>query len=303
MRLFLAAFLLLSATDALAQAWPQPQGGIYLKLSHGRSDADEQFNSDGNARPYADGVMDGAFADRSGYLYGEYGLTPRLTIVGLLPFKTLTTRDLDFEYAAQSAGSAQVGARYGLADLLKLSGTRHTAAVAGLLTIPLGYERNRTPAVGTGQVDVQASLHYGLSLYPLPLYAQVGGGYRARSDVYVFSSTVDCFANRSIGCTTDTTPDYGNEWFYNAEVGASDGRWVLLQALVQGVSSTQTIEPERITADGGLPTRQRFLKVGGGVTVYPIQSVGLSIQAFRTPGGANTIRSTDLFVGIEYIRR
>ncbi len=303
MRLLLTAVLLLSASGALAQAWPQPEGGVYLKLSHGRSDADQQFNSDGNARPYAEGVKDHAFADRSGYLYAEYGLTPRLTLVGLLPFKTLTTRDLDFEYAAQAVGSAQIGARYGLADLFRLSGTRHTAAVAGLLTIPLGYERNRTPAVGTGQVDAQASLHYGLSLYPLPLYAQVGGGYRMRSDVYVFSSTVDCVPNRSIGCTADTRPDYGNEWFYTAEVGASDGRWMLLQALVQGVSSTQIIEPERITADGGLPTRQRFLKVGGGITVYPLAAVGVSIQAFRTPVGANTIRSTDVFVGIEYIHR
>ncbi len=303
MRLLLAAVLLLSASDALAQAWPQPEGGLYVKLSHGRSDADEQFNSDGNARPYADGVSDDAFADRSGYLYAEYGLTPQLTLVGLLPFKTLTTRDLDFEYEAQALGSAQIGARYGLADALNLTGTRHTAAVAGLLTVPLGYERNRAPAVGTGQVDVQASLHYGLSLHPLPLYAQVGGGYRARSDVYAFSSTVDCVPGRSIGCTTDTTPDYGNEWFYGAEIGASDGRWFLLQALLHGVSSAQTIEPERITADGGLPTRQRFLKVGGGVTLYPIPSVGVSIQAFRTPEGANTIRSTDVFVGIEYIRR
>ncbi len=303
MRILLAAFLLLSATDAFAQAWPQPYRGLYAKLSYGRSDADEQFNSDGNARAYSDGVADGAFEDRSGYLYAEYGLTKSLTLVGLLPFKTLTTRDLDFRYQSRAAGSAQIGARYGLADLLRLTGTRHTAAIAGLLTVPLGYERNRTPAVGTGQVDVQASLHYGLSLFPLPLYAQLGGGYRARSDVYAFSSTFDCVPGRSIGCVVDATPDYGDEWFYNAEVGASDGRWVLLQALVQGVSSTQTIEPERITADGGLPTRQRFFKVGGGLTVYPVASVGISVQAFRTPSGANTIRSTDVFVGLEYIRR
>lgn len=301
--LLLLLVLLLPLTDAAAQAWPQSAGGVYAKLSYGQADAQTQFDFEGEERPYADGVTDGAFEDRSAYLYAEYGLTDRLTLVGLLPFKTLTTRDLDFRYEAQALGSPQLGARYALTDLLDLAGTPHTLSASAAVAFPLGYARNRTPAVGTGQVDVQAGLHYGVSLYPLPLYVQAGGGYRHRSGLYGLSTTVDCEPGTSIGCTLDEMPDYDDELFYTAELGASDGRWVLAQALVQGVASTREPQPERITADGAIPTRQRWLKVGGGLTVYPLPGVGLSVQAFATPSGANTIRSTDLFVGLEYIRR
>ena len=49
----IVSFLLLGllTVDASAQAWPQAQGSAYLKLSHGRATAAEQYRFDGETTP------------------------------------------------------------------------------------------------------------------------------------------------------------------------------------------------------------------------------------------------------------
>lgn len=296
--------LLLGTVAANGQAWPQAKGKSYTKLSHGRAVAADQYDFDGVRRAYAPAVAGDAFFDSSFYLYGEYGLTDRLTLVGMVPYKQITVEDGAFRYRTGGLGSMMVGARVGLGHLLGLAGTRHAAAANAMLTLPLGYTRNYAPSVGAGQADAQVQLSYGASLWPLPLYAQAGAGYRLRSGWYGLSRGLACQPGRDLNCVADARPEYEDEVFFTAEAGASLGRWALVQVLSQGVYSVRspTVQTS-FSATNPIPTRQQYLKVGGGLTFYPIPSVGLSVQGFATPAGRNTIRSVDLFFGIEYIRR
>ena len=174
--------------------------------------------------------------------------------------------------------------------------------------IPAGYTRNFAPSTGAGQVDVQASLFFGQSFYPLPAYAQVGAGYRHRSSLYLFSHSAPCNSGSDIHCITDPHASYGDELVFHAEMGVSPfNGFILLQAIGTG---TWSMEAPRVgfSAINPLPTQQRFVKAGAGVALYPFKALEgaflddlvISAQYFLTPFGRNTTNSRDLFLGVEY---
>lgn len=296
--------------SAYGQAWTQPPGQLYAKVSVGAVTASEQYAFDGETTLFIDGVDDETFRDRSLYLYAELGLTEWATLVAQLPYKRTTIEDAAFRYQTEAVGAVTLGLRTALLPLVGAGEGPNALALNAALAVPTGYTRNFAPSAGAGQVDAEASLAYGRSFYPLPLYAQASAGFRYRTTVYGLSSAVDCQEGRDLNCTRDQEPDYGNEWLYAAEVGWTPlDRAVLIQGLVRGVWSVR--EPEvGFTAINPLPTRQRYLKVGGGVAVYPfrwfgveaLETLGLSVQGFATPSGRNTIKSQDWFIGLEIQR-
>ena len=304
---FVFGFVLLfsaevGAGEARAQAWTQPREHAYLKLSHGRATASEQYRFDGEVAPYADDVDGDAFFDRSVYLYAEYGLTDDLTLVALVPYKRLRVQDAAFEQASEGFGSIQVGLRISLEDNLGIAGERHAVAANVSASVPTGYTRNFAPSVGSGQVDVQALFSYGASLWPvLPGYAQAALGYRYRSALYAFSEAIDCEDSAAVTCIPDTEPKFDDELLFSGEFGLSAGRWALVQVLAQGVWSNKPPNAETtFSPRNPIPTRQRYIKAGGGLTLYPFRALGLGVQVFFTPVGRNTVRSTDVFWGVEY---
>ena len=309
MRLLKRIFILLcclmlalaGSQTSYGQAWLQPKGHAYVKLSLSDVTASEQFKFDGGTKPYADNVEGDAFFDESLYLYGEVGLTNNVTLVALLPYKSIRVLDATFDYETEGLGSLMIGLRTGLKNVVGIKASQHALAANFMLTLPTGYTRNFAPSVGTGQVDFQTTINYGLSLWPFPGYAQVGLGYRYRSAVYAFSDTIACQPGSDVNCIEESEPKYDDELLFTGEVGVNLGRWVLLQGLAQGVYSNKTPdEQDALQGRNPLPTRQRFTKVGGGLTVYPLRKLGVGVQVFFTPAGRNTIRSTDVFWGIEY---
>jgi len=301
-RLFVLLVLGCAVTHlSTGQAWVQPRGHAYVKLSLGDATASEQYRFDGETKPYADNVEGEAFFDDSWYLYGEYGLTDNLTLVAVVPYKSLRVRDAAFDYASEGLGSLVLGLRTGLKKLVGLTADRHALAANVSLTLPTGYTRNFTPSVGAGQVDVQGTINYGVSLWPFPGYAQAGVGYRYRSALYGLSTALACQEGRDLNCVADVEPKYDDELLFSGEAGVSFGRWVLVQVLGHGVWSNRPPDVETtFSIRNPIPTRQRYLKVGGGVTLYPLRTLGLGVQVFFTPYGRNTVRSTDYFWGIEY---
>ncbi len=280
-----------------AQAWVQPKGHAYLKLSRSDVTASEQYRFDGERIPYADNVEGDAFFDESFYLYSEIGLTNNLTLVAILPYKSLRVRDAAFDYQTEGLGSVMIGLRTGIG----LTADQHTLAVNVMVTLPTGYTRNFTPSVGPGQVDVQMMINYGVSLWPFPGYAQAGLGYRYRSALYGFSTTTPCEDGNDINCFEDVETKYDDELLFSAEAGVNLGRWALIQVLTFGVLSNKTPDAETsFSIRNPIPTRQRYVKAGGGLTVYPLGKLGIGVQVFFTPSGRNTIRSTDIFWGVEY---
>ena len=297
LRGLVALLAAVGSLPVLAQAWPQAPGQGYAKLAYGTATASEQWGFDGRARPYADGVEEDAFFDRSLYGYAELGLTPDVTLVLAAPFRRVIVRDAAFRYRTFGVGDVGLGARVGLKPLLGGLGDADALALSVALTLPTGYTRNRTPSVGTGQADAEVALAYGRSFFPLPAYAQVGFGYRYRSSVYALSRAQDCQEGVDLDCFRDTRPDFSDEVTAGAEAGYTVGP-VLVQALARAVWSVEKPETAFSVANP-LPTRQRALKLGGGLVVALPGGLGLSAQVFATPVGRNTVRSLDLFLGLD----
>lgn len=298
--ILVAAYFTLACVSIVhAQAWPKPQGGYYTKLAFGTTAATEQYGANGNRKPYNESVSSNDFLDQSFYFYAEYGLTHRITIVTLIPFKRLTVRDTGSEMNASGFGTLGIGLRYGLMTPERVQTTGRSSSFLFSLNLPTGYARNRTPSVGTGQVDAQLGLSVGQSLYPFPGYVQASLSYRMRTDIYLLSKTIDCLEPQNFDCFTDQKADYGDEWIFLAEIGATVRERVLLQALAHGIWSN--VQPEvEFDPLNPLPTHQRLLKLGGGAIVYLGHGLGIGIQVFTTPIGRNTIRSVDWFFSVEY---
>jgi len=294
-----------------AQAWTMPRGEAYLKLSYAKTDAARQYTFYGRTTDFIDGLAGDTFRDRSLYLYGEFGFSDEVSMILSIPYKRVFIRDQTFRFRTFAVGTVSAGVRLALLPLLGKSPSATSAALNLMLGIPTGYTRNLAPSAGSGQVDIEALISVGHSFWPFPAYAQVGAGYRYRSSMYGLSTAVACQPGRDVSCIVDSRPRFGDEWIYRIEAGITPfGGGILLQALAGGAWSLK-LPTTGFSAVNPIPTRQRFLKIGGGVSIYPFRlagmkhlvPLGLNVQYFATPTGRNTLASRDLFVGVEYRTR
>lgn len=286
--------------DSAGQAWTQPVGTAYLKVTHGRATVSEQFDVNGKAAPFSATVEGDAFFDRSVYLYGEFGILPGLTAVGMLPVKNISVQQEDQRLQTVGVGDIELRARVDLRPLVGITAEDATAlAFSAGVRLPSGYTRNLSPSVGSGQTDLQLGMALGRGFYPLPVYVQTGIAFVNRLAMFGLSRAIECTSNIDIACGEDVQPNFDNEWIYSFEMGVSVGSRLLIQLLANGTRSVN--EPaEQFQSLNPIATRKRFFKLGGGVTVSVSDAVGASVQVFRTTAGRNTLRSTDVFLGIEY---
>lgn len=305
---------LVTPTAGLAfnsSAWTRPQNELWTMLSFGRVVAGRQFLPDGRETAFIQALPDrNTFVDESFYLQAEYGATSWLTVNASLPYKRIFIERESFFTQTQAPGDLYFGARVGVFELLQLRLPVVWSVEVGAW-IPTGYTRNLTPSVGAGNLDfdVKTALGAGFRLAPwLPMYAQLGGGIRARSTVFAFSNATECNITSDVNCIVDSQPNFGDELMYLAELGMTPLKGsVLVFGKVFGNYSI--LEPEvGFTAANPIPTRKRFLKVGVGGFLYPLrffgvkygENVGLGAQYYSTVDGQNFPRTDDLFVGIEY---
>ncbi len=282
------------------QAWPQAKGTAYVKLSYGSSTASQQYTFDGRQKEYADNVSDNAFFDRSIYSYAELGLTDNITLIGGLPYKRVVVRDAAFRYRTYGFGSATLGARIGLKPYVGLDDAPLDALAANVvLSLPTGYTRNYTPSAGAGQVDADLYLSYGRSFYPLPAYAQAGIGYRYHSTIYALSTAVPCQEGVSKDCVADRQPALGDEATFGLEAGYTFKSVVFANLMLRGGWAFEK-PTEGFSVANPIPTRQRYIKAGATLAVTPLENFSVNCQAFITPYGLNTVKSFDLFLGVDY---
>lgn len=290
----------LHASDLRAQSWPQEEGKAYVKLSYGTSTASQQYTFDGREKEYADNVTGNAFFDRSIYAYGELGLTDNITLLGSLPYKRVILRDAAFRYQTFAFGSVGLGARVGLKPYLGMDEAPLDALAANVfVTLPTGYTRNLTPSVGAGQIDGELYLSYGRSFHPIDAYAQAGVGYRYRSSIYALSSAVPCQEGVDKDCIADRKPEYGDDLLFGIEGGYTFAKRVFVNLMARGSFSVKA-PTEGFSVANPIPTRQRYIKLGGTLAVIPVEDMTVNGQVFFTPYGVNTVKSVDLFLGVDY---
>ncbi|MDX1438573.1 MAG: hypothetical protein R3284_01600, partial [Rubricoccaceae bacterium] len=276
----------------------------------GFSSTDERYSADGAVIPYNVNT-EGAFADRSTYVYTEVGLTSRVTLVGQVSYKRLYVTDETFtptfERRSFAWGTLGLGARVDIGPSFRLAEDALTrVAVNTKVSIPLGYTRNYNPAVGSGQADVEATINIGRSLWPLPGYVQAGVGYRYRTAFFGFSGVTDCTNGtdqNGHAClpVEEADPDFGDEFLVTAEGGAQLGP-VLLQLLVDAQWSFRdpaSIEESEFVIQPEGFALQRYVRVGAGTTVYLPAELGVSFQVFAAAHAQNALRGAQYFLGVE----
>ncbi|HEX5133461.1 MAG TPA: hypothetical protein VFX92_13380 [Candidatus Krumholzibacteria bacterium] len=269
-----AAFLAASALPARGGPWVRPRGGHFLKISASYLYTTSEFNEHGDPVPLLTAnplVQDAAYREVAIATYLEYGISDRLSLIGYLPFKILTSRrteiselaDLIREIDVTNAGFSDLS--LGVRRALRTGRTPVAIDLVG--TVPLGYDRepdNSGPALGTGYPDLLASLQAGASLHAL--YASAAMAYRVRG-----------------GPLAD---DIG----FTAQFGGARQR-VSGYALVEGWYATVTPEALDVSSTTA-PSNQDVLKFIASLSFAINQEASIATEVFHVLEGRNTPTGT-----------
>ena len=191
-------------------------------------------------------------------LYAEVGVAERTHLQLFLPWSATRNRfdELGRSYANVGLGDALMAIQFtpipaeSMAWALRTEGTLPLYDVSEVA--PLAGQPPRVPALGDGQVDLTQWVSVGGSLWPLPVYGFVEGGWRYRSSWYY---------------GTGSGQDYGSGPVWRAQAGVQlfDDA-LLVYATSQGV---HTLRDDDVT--------QQYVTVGPGIawTVWG----GLALEA------------------------
>ena len=132
--------------NAGAQAWVKQRGEYFFKLTGSHLYTTEEFNSDGDRQDInAEDELrtDSSFREDAIIAYVEYGLTDHFTLVATVPFKVLTSEEVEqFGFGFRPTKVTQTNG--GLGDLelfIRFPIVQHSFAMSVQpgLKIPLGY--------------------------------------------------------------------------------------------------------------------------------------------------------------------
>ena len=244
----------------MAGPWPQPKGSAYLKLYEFWLRFDEHYTSNGEIDPNATlGLYNTA-------LYGEYGITDRLTVFGNVPFFSRNTINNQVSgtrgnitqagEAINGFGDTDLGLRFGLTQ----PGTPLAVAASLTLGLPLGED------AGGEQMNLQT----GDGEFNQMLLLEVGKSIALgdRNDAYV--SAFAGVNNRSNG--------FSDEFRFGLEAGANLlNRRVWLIGRLNGSESFFNGETAATAITTSIfSNNAEYLSVGGEVNVYLTEKIGVS---------------------------
>jgi hypothetical protein len=263
-----AGWLATMPGTAEAGAWAQPQGHYYAKLSGIFYSADEVFDDMGKRTSM--GMDADTFDGRQSFLYVEYGLRHRLTLIGQMNAGVLTDENRLVRSETTGIGDVEVGAKYQLLD--------KPIVLSPMISIkvPTGYNAYYEPPMGTGEFDGDARLLLSRSLYPLPLYASLDLTYRIRGGVF------------------------SNQRIWGAEVGATPHpRW--FAKVLAGGTNTLVSGPGADLGVVGASTQVSegdFTRIGANVAVNIAGRVWLDLLYERVVDGENVGAGSSLGFGL-----
>jgi len=280
-----AGLLLLGlAGPAAGGPWTRAKGGHYAKFSASYLYTDTEYDYQGNEVPLLTSnplVQSAAYREVDLSAYVEYGITDRISLVGTLPFKILTSRrteisdiaDLIREIDATNAGLSDlsIGARQALVT------GRWPVSVEVTGKVPLGYDAtpdNGAPALGTGYADLSGALLAGRSARGI--YATASAAYRVRG-----------------GPLAD---DVG----FAAQLGGSGGGFSA-QALLEGWYSTVDPEPLDVSSTVAVPN-QDVLKLIASLGWQLNTEAAIVAEVYHVLQAKNAPAGTTAAVGLVLTR-
>lgn len=263
-----AALLLVLAQPAPAQ-WAQGKPGrVWVKSAFFLQRTDKEFDAVGQRRRRIDG---GEADSRAVFTDVIVGVHPKVDIWLQIPYL-----DLRFTNVAESLHGSGFGDLRGWVrwQVVSLNNGATPIAVRAGAKAPLGpapLDVTLIP-IGEGQWDLEFFGEIGHSFWPVPAYAELWLGYRAR------------FANNT------TLKDPGGEFVFLTEAGVNPTSGTLLKATLDGFTSRKwTVE--------GIPTakvRRIFtLQLAGGVRAINLLwlegGVRLALAGREFPAGPQLV--------------
>lgn len=154
-----------------ADAWARGKGAAYIHLGIATADATRAFDETGDRVPFPGR---GARRVRTS-LYAEAGLSEALTLVVSAPYEHVTSRGPFNDFTTAGTGDLDLRLR-----ATRKFGASVLALEAGAF-IPLGYDHDVFPQLGTGVTEPVLNLAYGTIIRVLPGgFLSVQAGYRRR---------------------------------------------------------------------------------------------------------------------------
>lgn len=251
--LSLIFILTLLTGSVFASAWPQKRGHGYYRIGFRMIRADQFYEPDGTKVDIA------TLSEYTTTLYGEHGLSNRLTLVASVPvFKRVTlNRQVGTSGFVYFAGDAKngiadtdVGLRFGL---LQNNSTVLSAEL--LLGLPVGdHDHEHGLLTGDGEFNQHLKLQFGYSFYPTAAYVTGEIGVNQRSE------------------------GYSDEFHYTAELGYWLTPWLLASFKLRGVESFENGVDTVLGGAAGLyGNDQRYLAYGPEVAFLFTPALGMSL--------------------------
>ncbi|MFT6855833.1 MAG: hypothetical protein ACJA0X_001810 [Cyclobacteriaceae bacterium] len=255
--------------------WVYKKGQGFFKLGQSVIHAGSFFNPDGEI---IDITTVGLYTTS---LYGEYGLTNKITVVGYFPiFVRSTLNKLEFRQSGKTAdgdelnalGDAQIGLKYGFAQNKPI-----VFSIGLTLGIPLGETsggEGKILQTGDGEWNQLLRIDASHSFYPKPFYASATVGFNNRtkgfSDEFHYGFEIGYTATDKI---TAILKSYSVNSLFNGDAENS-----MSNGLFSNNTEYFSIGPELIygiTNDFGFTVAAGFAFSGRQILAAPNYSVGL----------------------------
>lgn len=283
--LFCLSFLgLLTLPTALLSrgAWNRKPDGYYIKLGPTFLTAYQEFDLNGDLRDiFNDPVnfRNPSFGITNIGFYGELGLTDWLTGTLSTQFSVAVREatlpnGVDTSQSASGLGDIWLGGRI---RLLPDGGAIVGALTLGL-KLPTGSPNQEIP-LGTGVIDYEGTIAFGSPFVIVGMqgYWQSSGGYRLR--------------NRG-----------SDELTYQAELGVNIAETLMLQGVVDGVSSFADFDTSSVTGAmvSTISSDQSFARWNAGFIYAIAPDTDLTVSYGHTFAGRNALSAGTFGVGIAW---
>lgn len=270
-RLSLRAFLFLLVpflpTVARAEAWPRGTGQLYAFFGATTFSSSTIYDVAGKRGPFPGRSFKASGDD----LYLELGLSDRFTFVSTIPRRKVKAEGLFNDFTSQGLADLDVRLRYSIPIREGLF-----VAVDGGAIVPLGYDRQDFPELGSGHTDAFVNGSFGLSLPFLPQgYLSADVGYQFRGG------------------------DIANEIPYALRVGAFPHPRVGVFLFARGWKSTADFSRVAETA-GFLVSDSERLAAGAGLSLKVSRHVDVSGVWSHVVSGRNVLAGDAFTLGVAF---
>ncbi len=265
----------LFATQAVMAGggWPQKKGKGFFKLGQSFIISDAFYD------PSGDIVDITTISLYTTSIYGEFGLTNRLTGVIYVPFFVRSTLN---EVERRQSGTIEPGDElnsFGDTDIgfkYALTLDKKYAVSAGItFGLPLGENQGGDTGIlqtGDGEFNQLVSVDVSRSFYPAPIYATVSTGFNNR------------------------TNNFSDEFRFGFEVGYTGFKNTTLALKVNGIESLNNGDPDG-TANGVFSNNTEYLAIAPEINYDISDSFGLTASAAFAAYGRRILASPNFGIG------